>query len=72
MLGLGDPVAGETNQVRGAGDEVGDPSVHARGVDLDQHLRRRDLWPIDSAQLEHFSRAVSVLDDRTHRLTLAL
>ena len=71
MLGLGDPVAGETDQVRGAGDEVGDTSVDAGGVDLDQHLRRPDLWPVDGAQLQHLGRAVSVLDDRTHRLTLA-
>ena len=71
MLGLGEPVAEETDQVRGAGDEVGDTSVDARGVHLDQHLRRRDLWPIDGAQLEHLSRAVAVLDDRTHPPTLA-
>ena len=71
VLGLGDPVAGETDQVRGAGDEVGDTSVDAGGVHLDQHLRRRDLWPVDGAQLQHLSRAVAVLDDRTHPPILA-
>ena len=71
VLGLGDPVAGETDQVRGAGDEMGDTPVDAGGVDLDQHLRRRDLWPVDGAQLQHLGRAVSVLDHCTHRLTLA-
>ena len=71
MLGLGDAVAGETDQVRGAGDEMGDTPVDAGGVDLDQYLRRLDLWPVDGAQLQHLGRAVPVLDHRTHRLTLA-
>jgi uncharacterized membrane protein len=71
MLGLGDPIAGKTDQIRGAGDEMGDTPVDAGGVHLDQRLRRRDLWPIDGARLQHLGRAVAVLDHRTHRLTLA-
>ena len=71
MLGLGDPVAGKTDQVGGAGEEVSDTSIDAGGVDFDQHLLRRDLWPVDGAQLQHLGCAVSVLDERTHRLTLA-
>jgi hypothetical protein len=71
MLGLGDPVAGKTDQVGGATDEVGDTSVDAGCVHLDQHLRRRELWPVDAAQLQHLGRDVSVLDHRTHRLTFA-
>ena len=72
VLGLGDSVAGDTDQVGNAGDEVGDTSVDARGLHLDQRLRRRDRWSVDGAQLEHLSRAIAVLDYRTHRPTLAL
>jgi hypothetical protein len=72
MLGPGDPVASETDQVGRAGDEVGDTSVDASCMNLDQHPpRRRDLWPVDGAQLQHLGRAVSVLNHRTHRQTLA-
>jgi hypothetical protein len=51
---------------------VGDTSIDAGCVHLDQYLGRRDPWPIDGAHLEHVGRAVPVLDDRTHPQMLAL
>ena len=72
-LGLGDPVPGEPNQVGGAGEEVGHASVDAGRVHLDEHLFRRDLWPVDGAQLQHLGRrAIAVLDDCAHGVILAV
>ena len=65
-LWLGDPVPGEPNQIGGAGEEVGHASVDAGRMHLDEHLIRRDLWPVDGAQLQHLGRAVAVLHHRPH------
>jgi hypothetical protein len=66
ILGPSESESHDAHQVWLARHYVPGTAVHPSRCDVDEHLVRRDLGPVDLCKTQHVARAVCVLDDGLH------